>query len=100
MTIKSGVKLKGLKPEMALAATVVESVYQHFHHECTITSALDGKHSTNSLHYSGNALDFRTRDISSNITLNLRKTVEDRLGPEFDVVLEQDHLHVEFQPKE
>lgn len=66
-----------------------------------ITAATDGPHSRASLHYSGSALDFRTRDLGLDRhgMESLAKTLRERLGHDFDVVLEETHLHVEWQPK-
>ena len=101
MKLKSGVKLTGLQPQMALAALIVTSVYAPA--ACTITSANDSTHSEGSLHYKGQALDFRTKDYAGD-RVKLRDDVRAALGPDFDVVLEaleqdNEHLHVEYDPK-
>lgn len=103
MRLKPGVKLKDLTPQMALAALVVFSLYDKRGAECVITSANDSRHSTNSLHYKGNALDFRTKNYAGDKTW-LREEIADCLGLEFDVVLEDidgdnQHLHIEYDPK-
>jgi len=64
-----------------------------------ITSASDGAHSKGSKHYTGHALDFRTRNMTIAEKRSLVGLVTEALGKEFDIVLEEDHLHVEFQPK-
>lgn len=101
MKLKPGVKLAGLSPQMALAAVIVQSVYGSA--SCTITSANDGKHSEKSLHYVGNALDFRTKDFFGDKTM-LVSAIRSALGSEFDVVFEdeggvQEHVHVEYDVK-
>ena len=101
MKLKPGVRLEGLSPQMALAALIVQSCYDSA--SCTITSANDGQHSEKSLHYSGNALDFRTKDYFGDKRM-LVNAVRKALGPEFDVVFEDEgtpneHLHVEYDPK-
>lgn len=98
-SFKPGVKVGGISPEMSLAFSVVASVFQSYGLSCIVTSGLDGKHSTNSLHYSGRALDFRTRHVSPGVLFQLVHNVKEALGPEFDVVNESTHLHVEFDPK-
>lgn len=67
--------------------------------DCVITSRFDGLHSENSLHYKGLALDFRTRDLTFGQQHIWVALCEEALGPHWDVVLEKDHLHVEFDPK-
>lgn len=102
MKLKPGVKLKDLSPQMALAALVVFSLYDKRGAECVITSANDSKHGTNSLHFRGGALDFRTKNYVGDKKW-LRDEIADCLGEEFDVVLEDlgednEHLHVEYDP--
>jgi hypothetical protein len=99
LSIKPGVVLAGLRPEMAVAAQVVADVYREHGVDCVITSAVDGQHSQTSLHYAGAALDFRTRTLSFDQQFSMLNAVIERLGKDFDVVLESDHLHVEHQPR-
>ena len=98
--LKAGVDLRGIKPQMAVAYTIAAQVYQAHGYHCTITSASDGRHGPNSLHYSGNALDLRTRDIKAEDQPVVHQALRSALGGQFDVVLEKDHIHVEFDPKE
>ena len=64
----------------------------------TITSGTDGKHMTGSKHYIGDALDFRTRDLSAAAVLDLIAALKERLGLDYKVLHEVDHIHVEFSP--
>ena len=66
---------------------------------CVITSAVDGKHSKGSKHYIGYALDIRSRNMTSNGKLSCTKQLKVKLGNEFDIVLEKDHIHLEFDPE-
>jgi len=102
MFIKEGVKLKGVQPETVLAMGVCDAVYKQMGFpsgEVTITSVMDGQHMPGSLHYKGLAFDFRTRDLQDWEKDTLVKNLRLRLGLEYDVVLEPDHGHVEFDPK-
>jgi hypothetical protein len=99
MKIKPGVNITGIKPEIALAAIVAQTVFVLHDRELVLTSALDGKHGFGSLHFSGNALDLRTRDLGPNEPLLIADELRAALGGQFDVVLEKDHIHMEFQPK-
>ncbi len=99
MQIKPGVNLSGLSPEMVLAAVIMGHVYTKFGHDCVITSANDSTHMAQSLHYEGKALDFRTRDIAPGAVEKIVETAKLWLGKQYDVVLEKDHVHVEFDPK-
>ena len=63
----------------------------------TITSANDGDHKTRSLHYEGRAFDVRTRNVTD--VFALRDEIQELLGPDYDVILEVDHIHVEHDPR-
>lgn len=64
-----------------------------------VTSAFDGKHMKDSLHYKGYALDFRTNSLSDGAAKAWSERMRKALGPDYDVVLESNHLHVEYHPK-
>lgn len=105
MNLKPGVNLKGLQPQMVLAAVVVNHVYETTYAlECTITSANDSTHSPHSLHYEGFALDFRTHNIPRDKLDEVVTEIKASLGAAFDVLLEgrdtpNEHIHVEYDPK-
>lgn len=98
ISIKHGVSLRKLQPQMSLALPVVAAVYTKYGYDTVITSGDDGRHSNVSLHYDGDALDFRTRDCKladlGPITAELRAAL-----PGYDVVCESDHIHIEYDPK-
>lgn len=97
--IKKGVKAKGLQPEILLAILVAKDVYHKLNVELIITSLLDGKHMANSLHYEGLAVDLRTRNMSKDDRPIATARLKKALGNEYDVVLEKDHIHVEYDPE-
>jgi hypothetical protein len=97
LKLKSGVNLDGVSWRMFWAAIVAESIFSKYGATLTITSANDSKHMATSKHYSGEALDFRTWEIQGReptIALALRE----KLGEDYDVVIESDHIHVEYDP--
>ena len=101
--IKLGVDLRGLKPQMAIAYTIACEIYRKHAGSaaaCVITSGTDGKHGPSSLHYKGLALDLRINTILPEVRPLVERDLKWALGPQFDVVLESDHFHVEFDPKE
>lgn len=100
LTIKPGVRLHGIRPEMVIAAMVAEGIFGLKNRTCTITGCIDGRHSRGSLHYLGLAIDLRTRDLPSGEPYEIVNLLKSALGEDFDVVMESDHIHIEFQPKE
>ena len=98
--IKPGVRITGMRPAILLAAVAAERVYAEAGHDLTITACVDGKHTTGSLHYAGAAIDVRTRDLAPADVQKLIARIKECLGADFDVLLEVDHIHIEFQPKQ
>ncbi len=99
MKFKLGVEMNDMSVAIWYARAVVERVTRNVcGRGAIITSGRDGKHSANSLHYSGNALDLRTRDLRDDQKQRYRKVLADELGPDFDVVLEKSHIHLEYDP--
>jgi len=106
---KDGVSINGIRPELLLGMYRAETVYKHnapHNYPFTITSVCDGTHSENSLHYRGLAFDMRTwRDQTGGQWTRNQKglfanALRRWLGPEWDVVVEATHIHVEFDPND
>ena len=100
LLLKAGVRITGMRPEILLAAVAAERVYDEAGHDFTITACVDGKHMVGSLHYAGAAIDVRTRDIPLADVQKLIARIKACLGDDFDVLLEVDYLHIEFEPKQ
>ncbi|MCK5018397.1 MAG: hypothetical protein KAS32_15165, partial [Candidatus Peribacteraceae bacterium] len=84
--LKKGVSISALKPQMVLAILVINDIYKsHGSSELTITAGDDGKHSVTSLHYSGNAIDIRTRMFEDFEKEQIAKEIKAALGIDFDV---------------
>ena len=99
MRIKNGVRFHSPGDAMAAAVHVVSFVCRSYSVDCCITGGIE-KHEPPSKHVTGGGLDFRTRDFPSLEDLHhFYQAVTERLGDGFDVVLESDHLHVEYDPK-
>ena len=105
ITLKHGVRLTDLCPQIVLATMIVDGLCTKYGVVCVITSANDSTHSAASWHYKGRALDFRTHyDVLNGREQAFRDEVKEALGAEFDVVLEavgtpQEHLHIEWDQK-
>ena len=97
--IKKGVKARGVRPEIVLAIQEAREVYRDLDAELVITSLLDSKHMKDSLHYNGLAVDLRTRHLSQADRATAAARLRLVLGPEYDVVRESEHIHVEHEPK-
>lgn len=68
-----------------------------------VTSGNDSKHMKGSKHYSDEALDFRTKNLTKQEKHALIEAVRMHLGPDYDVILESEgkmneHLHIEYDP--
>ena len=99
MQIKHDVKLAGIHPEIVIAAMVVNEMCREYGVEFVITCAKEGTHRKGSKHFVGQAIDVRTRDMALHNRKAFATSIAKAVGPEFDVVLEGNHLHIEFDPE-
>lgn len=103
MRVKNNkINYNGLTAIMQRACSTIEvaaRLVQGDKYEITITSAKDGKHSANSLHYEGKAVDIRTWDMKPGTIKSTARVIADRLGGKYDVVVENNHIHIEYDPK-
>lgn len=95
-----GARIRNLRGEVLFAVYVADEVFSVHGVEAIITSGTDGKHSRGSLHYSGGAVDLRSRDFQPGDAVKAVKELKSRLGPDFDIILERNHIHMEYQPHE
>jgi len=98
ISLKSGV-IPDNGAGIVIAMIAVNQAFQESGEDCVITAMMDGVHSRNSLHYAGNAVDFRTRDLRPKILNDIVKRIKASLNEHYDVILHDTHLHVEFQPR-
>jgi uncharacterized protein YcbK (DUF882 family) len=98
--VNGKVSVKKMTPQILLADIIVSGIYKSHGYDCVITSGCDGDHMNGSLHYNGNAHDYRISNIDiSNIGEIMLKEIREALGNEYDVILEKNHFHVEYDPK-
>ncbi len=96
LSLKPGVRFEDISDRIVGALPSIVWIYRVYGQECVITSARDGRHMPGSKHYTGEALDFRTHYFKEAEKHNVRSHLQEALGSDFDVVLEEDHIHVEF----
>jgi len=102
----SSIELNALHPALALALSgTVVPVLKEAGSNTILTSGSEqsARHGVTSLHYSGCAVDIRIRDPYKGVDLFDAKEAVDLLNKhlsiDFDVILESDHIHMEYQPK-
>jgi len=93
----TGCRVQGVQPELILGLLVVNEIFSKNQLDCTITCISDSKHSNGSLHYVGFAADIGLPP--AHLTNVMLEAIKLNLGQDFDVVIEKDHIHIEFQPK-
>ena len=95
LQFKEGVQLRATQAinEILRAGQVV---FARVEAPCIVTAGRDGTHSEHSKHYTDEALDLRIFHLKSDDIQPVVKGLKELLGQDFDVVLEKDHIHVEF----
>lgn len=85
-------------PAITTAINAAEGIYASFGVDLVVTSLRDGRHMTGSLHYSGNAVDFRRWDLDAKgKTSAAAAALRSQLGRCYQVLIEGDHIHVEYE---
>jgi hypothetical protein len=96
MLIKAGVDISRLRPEIRKKLNeIARRVWSIGKVELVITSTYEGNHSEGSLHYANLAVDIQPGPYGSILKDELR----DKLGMDYDICLEADHIHIEYDPK-
>lgn len=85
-----------LSIEMVNALLKIENVFRKIAKEMVITSANDSLHRVGSLHYKSNAIDLRTRHLTTSQLHQVMVWLRQDLGTSFDVLYEGDHIHIEY----
>lgn len=95
--VLEGVHLDGLHHTMLRVLMAACWIWeQHGVTVLWVTSAVRPDHALGSLHPSGRALDLRRWGLRDPVAAT--KELAAWLGTDYDVVLESDHVHVEFDP--
>lgn len=96
MLIKAGVDISRLNREIRRALHKIQVVLNEFDQELIITSTYEGTHGEGSLHYRNDAIDIR---IDHPNVREIKEGIKEKLGKNYDVVYEGDHIHIEYDPK-
>lgn len=96
---KEGVNLTGLQPEALFGVDRCLDVFHARGLPLTITSARDGRHGKHSHHFKGLAWDIRIWEIEDEVA-QVCNELREALGPDYQVIQEPDHIHVEYDPVE
>lgn len=100
MRLKNGVKVSGVKPELLLGLMITYDIFKTAGRYLVITCVTDShEHKPKSLHNVGQAADIRTRDLLPGEAQSIASKMREALGPDYDVVVEGTHIHLEFDPK-
>lgn len=98
LRLAPNVSLAKATPQIVIALMVAVPVLEYYHSDLYVTSFDDGKHGEGTLHGKGRAFDFRIWYVEAVLREAMIARLAQRLGPEFDVILEPDHGHVEWDP--
>jgi len=96
MLIKAGVDISRLKRNARRGLAGVDEALKEWNVETVVTSTFEGNHGAGSLHYADQAFDVGLPERDKDLIIGHLKR---KLGSLFDVVLEDDHIHVEYDPK-
>lgn len=86
----------GVTPRLLVLCAAAANTAAALGVDVTITAGTDGCHMTGSKHYTGEALDIR---LLGEHTEEFKAALAERLGTAYQVVLEKDHIHVEYDPR-
>lgn len=103
LILKHSARIEGIYPEIQFAITVAYSLWcaYQFPGDCRVTSGTDDAPGRleDSLHKIGQAFDLGIWGLNYEDLKKMEDGLKKALGVEFDVILEKDHFHIEFQPK-
>lgn len=97
--IKDGVSVGTPRAELIDGLITCAEVYYDLGYGLVITSMYDGTHMKDSLHYEGLAADLRISMVPRERLPSLVAALRRKLPRYWDVVLEKDHIHVEYDTR-
>ena len=100
MLLKFGVDISRLARPIRRKLELIDSIfYRNAGREAVITSTYGDNHSPSSLHYQNKAIDLRSKGILPHVQQEILQQLEMHLGGDYDVILEANHYHIEYDPK-
>ena len=98
MTVWIRIDVAGdLQPVAAKARGKVAAIYESHGEDLFVSSQREGKHGIVTLHHDGWAFD--VYPPKENWRDRVKTDIKASLGPQFDVLDEGNHIHVEYDPK-
>jgi len=93
-----------VKPKNLVITAACANVAEELHISILVTSGNDSKHMEGSKHYSYEALDIRSKTMSTEVKKLFLSKVMERLGPAYRGILENkgkdnEHFHIEYDPQ-
>lgn len=99
INFKPGVVINGISLKMLQGVCYAAEMYEILGLPFVVTSIMEGVHKEGSRHFSGNAIDIRTSNVPRKTWLKIVEELTDYLPKSFQIVLEIDHIHIEYDPK-
>lgn len=106
LTTKPGVRFGVITPALLYMLTTLERLSRTLFglpdEGLVITAGSDGTHMAGSKHYTGEAVDLRSKTLNSTVKSGFIAILRAELGPQFTVLLEgegtpNEHLHVQVR---
>ena len=101
--LKRGVVIAGVQPPIYFALCAATIAYMREACAPLIVTSLKDSHESRpkSLHNKGLAVDLRTKHVNAMKVAIIAQELHEQLDPlGFDVVMENDHIHIEYDPKQ
>jgi len=97
---KPGVNMRVI-PQILDALSKIEHIFARYSYIPVVTSANDGSHSSNSLHYIGAALDIRSKGLPSDIKSQIHSVLQGTFRTPWYIKLEypnqdNEHFHIQY----
>ncbi len=96
MLLKPGVDISRLNRNIRRFLTKADAIFTVYGEELVITSTYGDVHDASSLHYANDAVDLR---LPGKYQTEIYRDLNAINPSKYDVILERDHIHAEYDPK-